>query len=72
MKTPSKRILMRQLYEDAAVIFRCDRDELPPTPTDVRCTINDLMDGYRKSGFAVHEGYSQEKAFREVRRLLGQ
>jgi hypothetical protein len=37
----------------------------------VRCYINDALDIYEKNGATVHHEYSQDAAYRAVRRLLG-
>jgi len=60
---------MEAAFEEAVRHFRAKGD-LQPTHCDVRCAINDILDSEEKSGYRVKHGYSQDRAFREVRRSL--
>ncbi len=42
-----------------------------PTHCDVRCAVNDLLDMLDRGGAEVNHEYSQDRAFQQVRRLLG-
>lgn len=63
------RYTMQMAYEAAAAMFRF-RGNYHPSHCDVRCAINDLLDQMQKYNHTVHHGYSQDKAHREVLKLL--
>jgi len=63
------RITMREIYRQVANGF-ADRGEHYPTHCDVRCTVNDALDHHSKDGRAVRWDYSQDAAWRAVRRML--
>jgi hypothetical protein len=56
---------LQHAIETAAEIF-AERGERKPSLCDVRCLINDLTAENNPSWY-----YNQEKAFRRVRRILG-
>jgi hypothetical protein len=60
---------MAYLYEHVAGIF-IQSGNLTPSHCDVRCAINDLMDGYERDGHKVHHGYDQDRAFHRVRGII--
>jgi hypothetical protein len=60
---------MLEVYQTVADGFR-ETGELAPTHCDVRCAVNDLLDSLSRDGCAVSFDYSQDAAFRTVRRLL--
>jgi hypothetical protein len=64
-------IPMAQVYQQSADAFRHARN-FAPTHCDVRCTINDLLDWHARDGYRVAFGYSQDRAFAVVRRLLSE
>jgi hypothetical protein len=66
MKT---RLKMQDVYEITANALKRSSDSLPSHCT-VRCMINDILDAYEREGYTVNHGYSQDKAFKEVRKLL--
>ena len=65
MKT---RLKMKDVYEITANAL--ERSDSLPSHCTVRCTINDILDAYERDGYTVNHGYSQDKAFKEVRKLL--
>lgn len=61
---------MREIYVMAAQHF-ASAGEFRPSHCDVRCTVNDIMESLSRDGYGVNAYYSQDMAFRTVRRLLG-
>lgn len=72
MKTPHPRprVPMATIYAVVAGEFRWIGN-LTPSHCDVRCAVNDALESYSRAGYAVNHRYSQDRAFRAVRRLLG-
>ena len=60
---------IRQAIADAVAHFRSKRNG-QPSHCDVRCLINDLLEPSERAGYRVHHGYSQDAAYKAVRRSL--
>jgi hypothetical protein len=60
---------MREIYSEAAAYFR-DSGNRRPSHCDVRCTVNDIQNHYAQDGHKVYFGYSRDRAFSVVRKLL--
>lgn len=60
---------INQAIAECVQHFR-DRDNLRPSHCDVRCWINDRLEWAERAGLRVNHGYSQDRAFRVVRRSL--
>lgn len=67
MKT---RVRLFAVYSLVAESFRSNGN-LTPTHCDVRCAVNDTLDALSKDGHAVTFSYSQDRAFSDVRAMLG-
>lgn len=62
---------MEMIYRGVALYFLTEKGNgYVPAHCDVRCACNDLMDKLEKDGWQVNHRYSQDKAFREVKKLL--
>ncbi len=67
MKT---KLTMKQVYAEVAACFR-DAGNLTPTHCDVRCAVNDYLNWTAQDNADdVRFDYSQDAAFRTVRKLL--
>ena len=66
----STTIPMSEIYATIADGF-AGSGNFTPTHCDVRCAVNDLLDGLERDGHDVRHDYNQNRAFRQVRRLLG-
>lgn len=64
------RIRLFAVYSLVAESFR-NAGNLAPTHCDVRCAVNDTLDALDKDGHAVRFDYSQDRAFSDVRAMLG-
>ena len=43
-----------------------------PSHCDVRCAVNDHREALRRDGYRMAEHYSQDRAHRRVRRIIGE
>ncbi len=68
-RPPRERITVEHLCQMAAEAFGAIGNRRP-SHCDVRCAINDLIDGYERDGAIVYHGYNQDRAFRRVRAIL--
>ena len=69
-KINPKRLYMSQAYFLASVEIIAKWGLKPPTECTVRSYINDIMDAHAKAGFIIHEGYNQQRAHRQVCKLI--
>lgn len=67
---PRPRVPMAEIYSHVADSFRFAGNRTP-SHCDVRCAVNEALESYSRDGYAVNHHYSQDHAFRAVRRLLG-
>jgi len=63
------KIPMSQIHAETAEAFARSYN-FTPSHCDVRCFINDSLDSYEKDGHRVYHGYSQDRAFKQVREAL--
>lgn len=66
---PKPRLPMSHIYADVASEFN-EAGNMRPSHCDVRCAVNDYLDTLDRDGFKVNFGYSQDRAFRSVRKIL--
>ena len=64
-----KRYTVFELHNAAADHFAQSRN-FRPSHCDVRCVCNDILDSYARDGYAVPHHYSQDKAHKEVCKIL--
>jgi len=71
MKNTSRkpRLTVESLHAYASDHF-AQSGNARPSHCDVRCVCNDILDSYERDGYTVPHGYSQDKAHREVLRIL--
>ena len=65
-----RRIPLYSVYSLVAENFR-HAGNCSPTHCDVRCAVNDALDSLSRDGHSVRFDYSQDRAFSDVRAMLG-
>jgi hypothetical protein len=67
MKTAKPTYSISEVIHDVASALRSGDDH---SATTIRCAINDHLDAMHKDGYRVNFEYDQQRAVREVKRLL--